>query len=223
MLFQGSISEVFLFQFVHLLSIDHQIKFTHNQHHYRHNPCKFREKYKWNTTQIIALIITHVKYSMTCIIVPIAPSIMTILSFRTSSSCHAFSKEVGIVIIGEVMGLTLSIFITCTVEMDFMIYPLVWIGQLLWENGRLLLRVRMYCIRTLPRWGIYWDVHCTLYSPILEAVCGYPLIINPSPGMYQNRPISIGSFKINPSLVMMREWVTNSLWSSRNLFAIWDV
>ena len=47
-------------------------------------------------------------------------------------------------------------------------------------------------------------------SSQLEAVYGHSLIINPYLGVYQEitprRAVSIGSVKINISLLMMREW-----------------
>ena len=72
----------------------------------------------------------------------------------------------------------------------------------------------------------------------LEAVYGHSLIINPYLGMYQEihpcRAVSIGSVKINTSLLMMREWVAHPLrpqyfpWPSRcptlgNLLVVRDV
>ena len=78
-----------------------------------------------------------------------------------------------------------------------------------------------YCIRTLPRGGMYWVVHPqrprdfrgprSLSPNIsqLEAVYGNSLIINPYLGIYQKlhpcRAFSIGSVKINTSLPVMRE------------------
>ena len=49
----------------------------------------------------------------------------------------------------------------------------------------------------------------------LEAVYDHSLIINPYQGVYQEihpcRAVSIGSVKINTSLLMMREWVAHPL------------
>ena len=63
---------------------------------------------------------------------------------------------------------------------------------------------RGYCIRTLARGG---DVQPN--PSRLEAVYAHSLIINPYLGMYQEihpcRAVSIGSVKINTSLLMMRE------------------
>ena len=46
-----------------------------------------------------------------------------------------------------------------------------------------------YCIRTLPRRGMYWGVHWDVQpnTSRFEAVYGHSLIINPSLGMYQEK------------------------------------
>ena len=85
-----------------------------------------------------------------------------------------------------------------------------------------------YCIRTLPRGGMYWVVHPRRPRDFpraegnlevggdvqpnisrLEAVYGHSLNINLYQGMYQAihpcRAGSIGSVEINTSLLMMRE------------------
>ena len=106
----------------------------------------------------------------------------------------------------------------CHKEMYFLLHPLGW------TNGSTV---------TLPWVGMYRFVHSlptSIFPSTLEMSLGtsllsrwmytthnkfwleykYSLLINPSPGMYQELPpsraIGIDGFKINLSLVMMRQW-----------------